>query len=309
MQNLYDNIPIMLKQRPNWVAWGIRGSPIKQPFNPESLLAGNPFSAKAGVKETWGSYQAAVECVRRGLSWGIGYEFDGDVYGIDLDHVIDEIGKLTSQAQEIVDKLNSYTEISPSGTGLHIFVIAPNAEIIHHRKKDFFLEVYNEKRYFTVTGNVFDGVKTIETRTPELQEIHDKFLLPTAIKNTGNRSPPVIMQNCSEQGQFLRAGLNRDKVLSALWAGERRHGNESSDDIALMNKLAYWCNADPDTMIHAFLQSPYYSQKDETHKKKCRRSDYLPNTAKKACATVYSTAVLDYELRQLKSKNERSCMR
>ena len=34
-------------------------------------------------------------------------------------------------------------------------------------------------------------------------------------------------------------------------------GNESADDIALMNKLAYWCNADPDAMIRAFLSSPY----------------------------------------------------
>jgi len=48
-------------------------------------------------------------------------------------------------------------------------------------------------------------------------------------------------------------------------------------------------------MIHAFLQSPYYSQKDDPHKKKCQRSDYLFNTAQRACATIYSTAMADYE--------------
>ena len=309
MQTLYDNIPIMLKQCPNWVAWGIRGSPLKSPFNPESLLAGNVFFAKAGMKETWGSYQNAVECVRCGKAQGIGYEFDGDVYGIDLDHVIDGNGVLTSQAQEIVDKLNSYTEISPSGTGLHIFVSAPDAEIICHRKKDFFLEIYNEKRYFTVTGNVYGETKPIEIRTEELRDVHDKFLLPEVTPKTTLPPPFIFITSDFSHEQFLHIGLERDKVLSALWNGKRRHGNESSDDIALMNKLAYWCNADPDTMIQAFLQSPYYSQKDEPHKKKCQRSDYLPNTAKKACATVYSTAVVDCERRQLKSKNERSCMR
>lgn len=46
-----------------------------------------------------------------------------------LDHVIDESGSLSAQAHEVVGKLNSYTEISPSGTGMHIFVIAPDAEI------------------------------------------------------------------------------------------------------------------------------------------------------------------------------------
>ena len=67
MPNYYGNIPAMLKQRPHWVAWGIRGAPMKSPFNPESLLKNRPFPAKAGVKETWGNYQSAVECVQRGF--------------------------------------------------------------------------------------------------------------------------------------------------------------------------------------------------------------------------------------------------
>ena len=141
-----------------------------------------------------------------------------------------------------------------------------------------------------MTGNIYGEVKTIETRATELQEIHYKFLL------TGTaRYPPYHIPSNAGQEHFLRIGLKRDKVFAALWSGERRNGNESSDDIALMNKLAYWCNADPDAMIRAFLQSPYYEQKDEPHKKKCQRFDYLPNTAKDSCATVYSTAAADYE--------------
>jgi len=57
-----------------------------------------------------------------------------------------------------------------------------------------------------------------------------------------------------------------------------------------MNKLAYWCNANPDAMLAAFLQSPYYEQKDDAHKKKCQREDYLPRTAQAACAGLRSTA-------------------
>ena len=144
MPHLYDNIPAMLRQRPNWVAWGIRDAPPdtspKSPYNPASLLAGRPLAAKAGVKETWGSYQAAAECVVRGLAQGVGYEFDGGVYGVDLDHVIDGRA-LSPQAREIVGKLNSYTEVSPSGTGLHIFVLAPGADITRHRKKDYFADL------------------------------------------------------------------------------------------------------------------------------------------------------------------------
>ena len=309
MQHLYENIPDILKQRPNWVAWGIRDAPPKSPFNPTSLLSGRPLPAKAGVKETWSSYQNAVECVKRGLARGIGYEFDESVYGVDLDHVIDENGTLTPQTQEIVGKLNSYAEISPSGTGLHIFVFAPGANITRHRKKDYFLEIYNEGRYFTITGNVLYNARSIEKRTVELQAIHDKFLLPEPSQNTVHASQSATAYNDSGQERFLRIGLERDKILKALWNGERRNGNESADDIAFMNKLAYWCNADPDAATRAFLSSPYYLQKDETHIKKCQRSDYLPNTAKNACKTVYSTAIADYERWQQSRKRERSYAR
>ena len=71
MPHPYDNIPLMLKQRPNWVAWGIRDAPLKAPFNPVGLLFGRPAPAKAGVPETWSSYINAVECVRSGLAQGI----------------------------------------------------------------------------------------------------------------------------------------------------------------------------------------------------------------------------------------------
>jgi putative DNA primase/helicase len=106
---------------------------------------------------------------------------------------------------------------------------------------------------------------------------------------------PPTSKNKAENNRFLDIGLKRDRVFNALWSGERRHGNESADDIALMNKLAYWCNADTNAMIQAFISSPYYAQKDEAHKKKCQRSDYLPKTAKNSCDTVRSTAIVDYE--------------
>jgi putative DNA primase/helicase len=308
--HLYDNIPAQFRQRPNWVAWGVRDAPPKAPFNPASLLLCRPSPAKAGVRETWGSYEAAVECVRRGLARGIGYEFDGGVYGVDLDHVIDEAGTLTPQAWEIVGKLDSYTEVSPSGTGLHIFVLAPGVDITRHRKKDYFLEIYCTGRYFTVTGNMLGSLKPIEVRTAELQSIHDKFLLPDPAQQISRFPlPPPMPAPSAEQGRFLQIGLERDKVFRALWNGERRHGNESADDIALMNKLAYWCNAAPDAIIRAFLSSPYHTQKDEAHRRKCQRSDYLPNTAKNACATVYSTAAADYERWQQIRRQKRSCAR
>ena len=301
MSNSYDNIPALLKLRHNWVVWGIRNAPLKSPYNPSSLLSGRLSPAKAGVSESWDSYQNAVECVEQGLARGIGYEFDNiSICGIDLDHVIDGRGNLKPQAREIVDNLNSYTEVSPSGTGLHIFVLAPGVNITRHRKKNFFMEIYNTGRYFTVTGNIYGEINPINLRTIELQAIHDEFLLPEPVQNVigytlSYASNTVPSSQNAGQEWLLRIGLERDKVFSALWDGARACGNESADDQAFMNKLAYWCNADTDLMVQTFLSSPYYTQKDEAHMKKCGRPDYLSNTAKNACASLYSTAITDYE--------------
>lgn len=296
----YDRIPEILKHRLQWVVWGVPGELLKAPFQPENLLRLKIVPAKSGVPDTWGTFEAAARCVRQGLARGIGYEFAGQgIYGVDLDHVIGENGIITQQAQEIVEGLASYTEVSPSGHGLHIFITAKNANITRHRKQGGFVEIYTNARYFTVTGNVYGGYDHIAHRPAELQQIHDRYLLSEPSKT-------VTLVNSVESPlyapDYLQRGLEKDPVLRAYWNGEGRRGDESASDQSLMNKLAYWCNADHGAMTAAFLQSPYYSGKDESHKKKCARSDYLPNTIKTACATLRSTAHED-TVRYRQSRN------
>jgi putative DNA primase/helicase len=299
----YQNVPGLLGAKPNWVVWGVPGEPLKSPFQPNYLLRFTTVPAKSGVPETWGTFAAAVDCVNKGLACGIGYEFDGSVHGIDLDHVIADNGAINPEARSIVDRLASYTEVSPSGHGLHIFVTADSANITRHRKQGGFVEIYSEARYFTVTGNVYGGFTQITDRTAELQRIHDRYLLPEQTQTAVFCSvePP------QDTSAYLERGLAKDPVLRACWHGDRRGGDESASDQALMNKLAYWLGANPAAMITAFVQSPYFAGKDEAHQQKCGRSDYLPNTAKAACSTLRSTAQQDTEryLRERKRERDR----
>jgi len=297
----YDRIPEILKQQPQWVVWGVVGEPPKAPFQPKYLSRLVTVPAKSGDPGTWGTYADAVNCVDKGLARGIGYEFAGQgVYGIDLDNVRGDSGAIIPQAQEIVERLNSFTEVSPSGRGLHIFVTADQVNITRHRRQGGFVEIYGDARYFTVTGNVYGGFNRMAERSNELQQVHDRYLLPEQ-----TRAAAVSYLVESAQGDFLRRGLEKDLMLRACWDGERRRGDESASDQALMNKLAYWLSGNLDAMCAAFLQSPYFAQKDEQHKKKCQRSDYLPNTAKTACATLRSTAYEDtMRYRQDKYRDE-----
>lgn len=294
--NRYDKVPAELKEQPNWVVWGVDRQKPKMPYSPLALLNGYYFPAHAGDRRTWDSFQNAVLCVSKRKAKGIGYEFDGrKIYGVDLDHVIDEQGQISAPAQKIIDTLSSYTEISPSGTGVHIFVFAPNCTLSHHRKKEGFIEIYHQARYFTVTGNALEHAD-IADRSAELQQIHDEYLCPKIQPSVQSRR-----QFGLNTDGYLDIGLKKDRMLISSWNGNNRWGDESGSDLAFMNKLAYWCNANPDLMIRAFLSSPYYAQKDDFHKKKCQRKDYLPATAAVACSSLRSTAAEDMERRSERS--------
>ncbi len=121
-----DSIPQELKDRNQWVLWAYRrrkGKWTKVPYQPGAE------EARADDPSTWTRFDHVVKHGRfvRGSYDGIGYEFSADdpYTGIDLDDSIDpETNKLKPWAQAIVGSLNSYTEKSPSGTGVKIWVKA-----------------------------------------------------------------------------------------------------------------------------------------------------------------------------------------
>ena len=253
----------------------------KIPFSPRTGAG-----AKAGVPETWGTFEEALAALERGGYDGIGFEFHNNgIVGIDIDHAIDPAtGEVSALAREIIGKMNSYTEFSPSGTGVHIFAFGDiPAEGRKDPKKG--IEFYKAKRYFTMTGNVWEAPKPVQKRGHELRELYGQ-LFPEE-KREPPKTKPTVSRN------HLAEGLERDPVLRELWEGKRAHGDETSDDMALMNKLAYWCSGDTAAMVEAFLRSPYASQKDAKHQKKLGRKDYLERTAREAAAKCRGSAAED----------------
>ena len=165
------NFPQELLRLRQWVGWRYEkpkkeGGKIKKvPKNPRT--GGN---AMTDLPATWGTFEAMCEAaVTRDFCWdGIGFMLHDDYIGIDIDHCLNpQIGELTSSAEEICSIFDSYTEITPSGEGLHIICKGslPNNTTGRRTKE---VEVYGKTRYFTVTGNVFahdqiakQGVQTL----------------------------------------------------------------------------------------------------------------------------------------------------
>lgn len=290
----FENIPESLKALDQWVCWGKPGKPPKIPYDP---VTGYP--AKPGQPETWTSFNKAVEAVKAGKYKGIGFELNNNgIVGIDLDNVIDpETGYIVPEAENIVTDLDSYTEISQSGKGLHVLVKA-DLELTENRSKlqDCNIlgekwpgiEIYNKERYLIVTGDRYGENKGIEERNAITKATVDYYFRP--------QDTTVGAMDTADQ---LKIGLEKDSKLKALWNGDRPNGNESADDQGLMNKLAYWCSCNPAAMREAFLNSPHTSSKDPEHQKKLNRKDYLKRTIETAIKSCKSTAAEDHNNYQM----------
>lgn len=118
--------------------------------------------------------------------------------GIDLDAHVAADGALSSIAQHIVSSLHSYSELSPSGTGLHIIVSATLSKA--HADHERGIEIYPHKRYFCCTGHRLpDTPVAVESRQKELDrlvaELFPKRRGPIDAKSTRpmpNSSPDII---------------------------------------------------------------------------------------------------------------------
>ena len=142
-----ESIPEELRVRPQWVVWKAVGD------KPDKV----PYSARTGRRAsstdllTWSTLQEALEAYENGEYAGLGFVFSSaDPYtGIDLDNCVDADGEIALWALEIVRYFDSYTELSVTGSGLHIIV---RGDVPNRRKGE--VEVYSSKRFFAVTGHV-----------------------------------------------------------------------------------------------------------------------------------------------------------
>ncbi len=153
----YNAIPEELKEIPQWVCWALKKNPdplkkpIKEPINPKTGK-----NARTNDLKTWGSFDTAVKYFhahKENIS-GIGFVFcQNDPYtGIDLDNCVDESGVISEWALAIVNKFQSYTELSQSRTGIHIIIKGKKPDGSGCKKGN--IEVYDKFRFFIFTGEV-----------------------------------------------------------------------------------------------------------------------------------------------------------
>ena len=267
-----DAIPQALKAIDQWVVWRSEERPTSR--TGELKITKVPYQvtgAKASSTNptTWTTFERAVTAYRRGESFaGVGFVLTKEIgiVGVDLDHCRDaETAAIEPWAQAIVDRLDSYTEITPSQRGLRIFMYG---RLPSHGRKKGNIEMYDSGRFLTVTGLALGNEPwTIQHRQTELEAIHAELFGGSDDGNRKDRLPPhpITLDDQELIERALRAG-NGDN-FRRLWEGDTTdYASPSEADLALCSYLSFWTGGDAARIDGLLRKSGLYRDKwDERH--------------------------------------------
>jgi hypothetical protein len=292
---IFDNIPTEYGARKQWTMWKTinrAGKLTKVPFQ----LNGSEGDSSDPAK--WASYTEVVEAFNKGGYDGIGFTFDVlDPYaGVDLDHCINADGTIMPKAKAILEKLNSYSEISPSGTGIKVFLKAKNPVKIQKKdgkfqqgfeskKPDLEIEIYYGYRFFTLTGNrLTDYPSTVEDRTQELTEIFKEVFKDRNYFNGDQEPGPqhkrdeTVEPLSEDAAERLQELFDKDPAFKDEFSTPAPMGKRSDAEFHLCCRL--WEAGFSEAEIYAIMTSGPQTKWAE------RGDSYRWETIRKAVAKV-----------------------
>lgn len=268
----YDSIPKELKELKQWVCW----SSDKLPKNP--YTGGN---AQSNNPETWSDFQTACKAADKYHFNGIGFMFAPPYFGVDMDDCVEN----QELIDEFVESLQSYTEWSTSGTGIHIICKGVLPEGQRRKNK---IEMYQDRRYFIMTGNVYNERYTkIVDCTETIKVLHHKYLYtptPKALPRTVERVN-MTDQDVIDKARNCRTGSLFQLLYSGQWEG--LYSSQSEADLAFCNQLAFWTQKDETQMDRIFRSSGLMRDKWDSKRGSFTYGQITIQKACTACAEVY----------------------
>lgn len=257
-------VPRELKEEPRWVCWRREERGGKLTKLPVDARTGR--MAKSTDPATWTAFAEAVAAVGRWCCDGVGFVFGPDraYTGLDLDHVLDG-GALDPEYRWIVDEAGTYTEVSPSGDGLHLIFRGSKPDWAQRSRKGQpggrVVEMYDHDRYFTVTGDVFEGRGAIRRNAVVVEKAYRTWIEPeaqAAQASFGDAAPGCDAGGMTDDELIERMCASRSgDDIRALLAGDctGQGGDHSAADMALCSHLAFWCAGDAQLMDRIFRRS------------------------------------------------------
>lgn len=285
---MYEQIPQELKALPNWICWDAvpdekRGKIKKVPIN--ALTGGGAMSNNPS---TWCDFDTAVRASEKHS--GIGFMFGGCPYfGVDIDGKEEELeayqrGENGNIISEFISTLQSYAEISQSGTGIHIIC---RGKLPKRGRRKGSVEMYEDGRFFVMTGNSCSEYDGIAECSDSIKPLHEKYI-------GGGHEPvakavPAVRLDTADQIIKAAAGAKNGGKFVSLYSGRTAGYTSSSEaDMALCSILAFWTGCDASKMDVIFRSSGLMREKWDRPQS---GSTYGALTIQKAiagCSQVYS---------------------
>lgn len=255
-----DGIPAELRRRRQSVCWKYSGRIDKKtgttkytkiPIRPD----GRP--ADSTDRHTWSTFAECLKAYEQGRADGVGFATSPtDPYTlIDLDHVIDrETGSIAPWANHIIEaakKEGAYIELSPSGTGVHIFGKGPQK---FDGRKANDAEMYCRGRFFTQSGWILPGTrtrsigrikKTVELVRARLDMCKEQPSKKVAPGLTGKRPYADNLTDEKILDQFAFRSANGARLKKLLSGDISDYPSASEADLAAASDLAFWFWCDP----------------------------------------------------------------
>ena len=173
MSDKFYNIPDDLRKLNQWCLWRFEDigadKPTKVPYSKDHK------KLNVNDENAYLSFQEAMNIFNIGNYSGIGFVFaqGGNIAGIDLDDPEGD-SQIYERQLKIFHEFDSYSELSPSGKGVHIII---KGSVLSGRRKKK-IEIYSSGRFFTMTGDVYAD-KPIAYRQELLTQLWEQMGGPT----------------------------------------------------------------------------------------------------------------------------------
>lgn len=242
---MYENIPLELRQIPQWVCWRhelVNGRKTKVPY-----MTNGAHKASVHAPRTWGTFADACRMAAGPTMEGIGFVLtENDPYtGIDIDDKVENPASDEERAVQIkvLDSFQSYTERSVGARwrdergmergGYHIII---RGKIDAGRDRGH-IGVYSSERYLTFSGDVVraapiaDYQELLDLLVAQMPRAHEAHL----------HDAEAVLDDDEVHEMALRAvnGAKYDELCRGDWQ-RMGYPSASEAEFALISMLAYY---------------------------------------------------------------------
>jgi putative DNA primase/helicase len=322
----FDAVPIDLRNLNQWTLWryewkeGKNGKPgkwDKPPYTPQGR------HASVTATQSWHSFDEIRTAYEQGQSLpegnekhfdGIGFVTEKDAQSdlqltlIDLDKCRDpHYHEIEAWAKEDLDLINSYSEISPSGTGIRIVALGGLLPNDGRGRKKGHVEVYQAAHYLTITGQRLEAYPaTVEVRADKVDCFHKKHFCETDEKKKSENTKQKLRKGTELSDDEIIAlatnAANGTKFKKLMDGDYNSYPSQSEADEALCCILAFYTR--DEAQIERIWARSGLSARD-----KFQRDDYRERTIRKALETVkghYNCEIIEAGVPAGKAKIKKS---